>query len=220
MPYKMETALHVVDNIAKSLAPDFMFTSNLKELYTELIRYFHADPKFVGDLNKGLLLMGPTGTGKTLAMQIMRLYRQIDNTKMKHYGKYKSMQFDIVPSDEIVYAYMNHGLEGIEKYRRRIVICIDDIGNEIPQAKNFGNNLDVMGRFLIERYSMKLMTFATTNFSMEQMNERYDDRVVSRMHGLFNFMILNGSDYRRQSDEVRDFIYFNNIQKPNASMNV
>jgi Cdc6-like AAA superfamily ATPase len=87
MPYKMDIALSVVERIGRGIAPGFKISLNLIPVYEELIRYFHADPMFQGDLTKGILLMGPTGTGKTLAMQIMSIYRQIDDTKFIMKGK-------------------------------------------------------------------------------------------------------------------------------------
>ena len=87
LPYKMDFAFSVVERIGKGIVSSFEIGTEHKELYSELIRYFHADPDYKGDLNKGFLLMGPTGTGKTLAMEIMKIYRTIDNTRFMKDGK-------------------------------------------------------------------------------------------------------------------------------------
>jgi DNA replication protein DnaC len=198
VPYKMDSALSVVNRIGRGLTPLFKINGELEELYSELIRYFHNDPEFKGDLNKGLLIMGPTGTGKTLAMEIMRIYRQIDNTKFVKDGKYYEMRFNIISVNDIVSQFINNSFEGIDPYCERYVLCIDDIGAEIEKVKHYGNSLDVIGHVLSERYAKRLYTFGTTNFPMSVLEDKYDDRTISRMYAMFNFIIMTGSDFRRK----------------------
>src|SRR5450759_2243090 len=102
LPYKMDIALSVVDRIGKCIDPSFSLTRNIEETYKELIRYFHADADFKGDLTKGLLLQGPTGTGKTLAMQVMSVYRQIDDTKFIMKGKTYRMNYEVVDVNQMI----------------------------------------------------------------------------------------------------------------------
>jgi DNA replication protein DnaC len=196
MPYKMNFALTVVERIAKGLNPFFSMSVSQEKVFKELIRYIHGDPEFDGDLNKGILLMGPTGTGKTLAMLVMSIYRQIDNTMMVVNGRSKSMHFEIVKSSKIVNDYACEGSEGIEIYLKRLILCIDDIGSEPRTAANYGNKVDVIEQILTERYERRSMTLGTTNLTEERLSERYDNRVISRMYKLFNFIVLNDKDYR------------------------
>jgi DNA replication protein DnaC len=197
MPYNLEFALSVMDRIAKGIDPEFCMNDQAKPIYEQMIRFIHADPEFNGDLEKGFILLGPTGTGKTIAMEVLQRYRQIDNTKMIVEGKVKSMNFDVIRSTKIISDYTNEGIDGIELYTRRLVICIDDLGTEPDTAKNYGNTIDVMGYILAERYAKRLMTLATTNLTYAALESRYDDRIMSRMRALFNFIEMNGKDYRK-----------------------
>lgn len=197
MPYRMDTALSVVERIGKGIDPEFTLTPHVTEIYQELIRYFHADSEFNGDLTKGLLLMGPTGTGKTLAMQVMSIYRQIDDAKFIMKGRTYKMNYEIVDVKTMVNLFLNNAFDGIEVYCIRYVLCIDDIGTETDQVKHYGNTLDVVSHIISERYSKRLLTFGTTNFPISTLEDKYDDRIVSRMYALFNFVTMTGTDFRK-----------------------
>jgi DNA replication protein DnaC len=197
MPYQMDIALSVINRIGKGINPEFIITGQIEETYKELIRFFHADPDFKGDLMKGLLLMGPSGTGKTLAMQIMNIYRQIDDIKFIMNGKTYRINYDIIDTTELINYFIESAFDGIDIYCRRIVICIDDIGTESDQVKHYGNCLDVVSHILSQRYAKRLLTFGTTNYPVKVLEQKYDDRIVSRMHALFNFIEMKGRDFRK-----------------------
>lgn len=197
MPYKMDFALSVIDRIGKGIDSNFTLTPEVTEVYKKLIQYFHADPEFVGDSTKGILLMGPTGTGKTLAMQIMAIYRQIDDTKFIMNDKVYKMNYEIIDVNRLVNFFLDNAFDGIDIYCRRYIVCIDDIGNESDQVKHYGNTLDVVSHILSERYSKRLITFGTTNFPFSILEQKYNDRIVSRMYALFNFIEMVGKDFRK-----------------------
>ena len=196
-PYDMGIALQVVDRIGKSIDPRFSLTENITKVYKKLIQFFHADPKFPGDLNRGFMLMGPTGTGKTLAMEIMSKYRTIDDTKFIIQNRVYRMNYDIIDVNRLVNKFMDDSFDGIHIYCNRYLICLDDIGTEIEKVKHFGNTLDVVSHILSERYAKRLMTLATTNFPLKTLENKYDDRVISRMYAMFNFIEMKERDFRR-----------------------
>lgn len=197
MPYDMDIALQVVERIGKGIDPRFTLTENVKEVYKSLIQFFHADPEFNGDLDKGFILMGPTGTGKTLAMQIMAKYRTIDDTKFTINNRLYRMNYDIIDVNRLVNMFMDNSFDGIQVYCNRYLICLDDIGTEIEQVKHYGNTLDVVSHILAERYAKRLMTFGTTNYPLKTLEQKYDDRVISRMYALFNFITMKERDFRK-----------------------
>jgi len=197
LPYNIEYALRVVMRIAEGLVPGFIMTPEVAQMYKELIRYFHGDPTFSGDLRKGLILMGSTGSGKTLAMRVMQVYRQIDNIHYIKNNKPYKMQFEILHVDDVVRRFIAEGYGGVEEYERRYILCLDDIGAESERVKHFGNDIDIIGHIVSERCKPGLLTFATTNFPEETLAEAYNDRTVSRMHEMFNFLTIREKDFRR-----------------------
>lgn len=196
-PYEMDIALQVVERIGKGINPRFSLTEKGKEVYRKLIQFFHADPEFVGDSDKGILLMGPTGTGKTLAMEIMAKYRTIDDTKFIINNRLYRMNYDIIDVNRITSQFMDNSFDGIQAYCNRFLICLDDIGTEIEQVKHYGNTLDVVSHIIAERYAKKLMTFGTTNFPIKTLEDKYGDRIISRMYSMFNFIEMKDRDFRK-----------------------
>lgn len=193
----MDVAMHVVKRIATGLQPNFIMAPDIEEFYKELIRYFHGDPDFKGDITKGLMIMGPSGTGKTLAMEVMRIYRKIDDIKFIMNCKTYRMDYDIIDTSVLVNHFMETAFDGIDIFCRRYVICIDDIGTESDQVKHYGNCLDVVSHILTQRYMKRLLTFGTTNYPVKILEQKYDDRIVSRMYSMFNFLTLKTKDHRK-----------------------
>lgn len=197
MPYSMDIALAVISRIRIGLEPGFQTNPKIDEFYKNLIRWFHADPNFDGDIDKGFIIQGPTGTGKTLAMQVMSIYRTIDDIKFIKGGITYRMNFEISSVNDITTRFIDNAFDGIQIFSNRFALCLDDIGNELDQVKHFGNTLDVIGYILSERYSKGLLTFGTTNYNNNLLESKYGDRIMSRMHAMFNFITLNGADYRK-----------------------
>ena len=200
MPYKMDVALAVVERIGKSLEPQFTLTPEAESIYRILIQWFHGDPGFEknGYLSKGIMLMGPTGTGKTLAMKIMSVYRGIDNIMFLIDGRFYKLSYDVIDVNNIVNSFVQSGYEGIGVYNTRVALCLDDLGSESEYVRRFGNKVDVISYIISERHLRRLLTLGTSNFPLATLEEKYDDRVVSRMYGMFNFLTMKGQDFRRR----------------------
>lgn len=197
LPYKIDVALDVIERIGKSIEPSFILTPSAREVYIKLIQYFHADPEFNGDLSRGLLLMGPSGTGKTLAMKVMQKYRKIDEIQFIKNHKLCPLIFDINHVNDVASSFITDGIDGLRYFCTRYVICLDDIGAEIPAVKHYGNDLDVIAHVISERQARGLLTFGTTNYPADVLEKKYDDRTVSRIYGLFNFIEMVDKDFRR-----------------------
>jgi len=118
------------------------------------------------DPNKGLLLSGPVGCGKTSLMKLVR-----------HLTPHKT-QYKIIPCRNAVFSFNHIGFKTIEDYGNTNFYCFDDIGVE-PKGKHFGQDCNVIGEILLSRYDLyqnpKKMekTHATTNLNAEELEERY-----------------------------------------------
>lgn len=157
-----------------------------KEILLKLCSYFIKDKenckKFDIDLDKGLLLTGPVGCGKTSLMKLLHFL-------VPHQRKYV-----VMPSRNIVFAFNHLGYKTIEDYGESSFFCFDDMGVE-PMGRHYGKDCNVIGEILLSRYDLfletKLKTHATTNLNAEELEEHYGNRVRSRMRGLFNLIAFD-----------------------------
>jgi len=165
-----------------------------RDILFKLCNYFIKDEanckKLDIDINKGILLSGPVGCGKT---SLMKLLRHI----VPHYKPY-----EVIPTRNITFAFNNIGYTIIENYGDKQFYCFDDLGVE-PTGRHFGKDCNVMGEIILSRYDLflshKIKTHATTNLNAQELEERYGNRVRSRMRQLFNLIAFdkNSIDKRK-----------------------
>lgn len=156
----------------------------LLKLCNYFVRDFASCRKVGIDPEKGLLLTGPVGCGKT---SLMKLLRHI----VPHQRPY-----EVIPARNITFGFNHVGYKMIEDYGNGRFYCFDDIGVE-PMGRHFGKDCNVMGEVLLSRYELHLnagiKTHATTNLNAQELEERYGKRVRSRMRKLFN-LVAFGKD--------------------------
>lgn len=141
------------------------------------------------DLNKGILLTGPVGCGKTTLMNLMKYL-----APMEH-------KFQIKPCRDISFEFIQDGYEIIHRYSKGKLyqsdpktICFDDLGTE-NNLKYFGNECNVMAEIVLSRYdifiSKKIQTHFTTNLSASEIENAYGNRVRSRLRNMINLIAFD-----------------------------
>jgi len=154
-----------------------------REILFKLCNYYikdEANCKKLGiDIHKGILLSGPVGCGKTSLMKLLR--HMVPHQK----------PYEVIPSRNIAFAFNNIGYKIIEDYGDKKFYCFDDLGVE-PTGRHFGKDCNVLGEILLSRYDLflsnKTLTHATTNLNAQELEERYGNRVRSRMREQFNLI--------------------------------
>ena len=156
----------------------------------KLIAYFLKDEptcfQYNINLNKGILLSGPVGCGKTSLMNLMKYL-----TPTEH-------KFFVKPCRDISFEFIQDGYQIIHKYSKGKLyesepktICFDDLGTE-NNLKYFGNECNVMAEILLSRYDIftakKIQTHITTNLSASEIETQYGNRIRSRMREMFNLI--------------------------------
>lgn len=167
----------------------------------KLIAYFLKDQPTCNQLNidleKGILLTGPIGCGKTTLMNLMKHLAPADN------------KFSVKPCRDISFEFIQYGYQIIHKYSNGKLYhseprtyCFDDLGTE-NNLKYYGNECNVMAEILLSRYdlyiSKKLQTHITTNLSANEIEKQYGNRVRSRLRELCNLIAFdNGAKDKRK----------------------
>ena len=189
---------HYVDQNFKSYDID----DENRETITDLLLYFGGKKEFekserinTPSLDKGILLVGNIGSGKTTLMRIMKELR------------ITSIPFQSKSCREIAQLYVLNGIEAIQNYGLKAVkfqngkckmrhILFDDLGTE-SNMSFYGNKLNVMEEVLMDRYNHfinhGLITHITTNLSLDEIKDTYGDRLESRIHEMFNIVPLGAT---------------------------
>lgn len=131
------------------------------------------------DIDKGILLSGPVGCGKTSLMKLLKYI-------VPHRRPYS-----VIPCRNIVFGFNHLGYKLIADYGDSQFFCFDDLGVE-PEGVYFGKDCNVMGEILLSRYELfknhRVKTHATTNLNAQELEARYGNRVRSRLRELFNLI--------------------------------
>jgi energy-coupling factor transporter ATP-binding protein EcfA2 len=159
-------------------------------LIKKLLCYFLKDEATASqlsiNLNKGILLTGPVGCGKTSLMFLMRFFLPYESRYILKSCRDISFEF-IKDGYPIISKYSHHSF----KNNQPLAYCFDDMGTE-NNLKLYGNECNTMAEILLSRYdlfiSRKLLTHITTNLSASEIETLYGNRVRSRMRELFNLI--------------------------------
>lgn len=196
MPYSEKYAKDAWLNIARSYKKELTPGENQAEIWGNLIKYLHGDENCKYDLARSICILGCTGSGKTMTMNIMSQYMLYDNIAYIRNGVNMSFFYTVYSARDIVSEYLKSGYPGIAKFMIMGNMCIDDIGSEIESPTHYGSKLDVISEVIEQRYNKGLFTHFTSNLNQEQLKERYNDRVYSRIVDQANIVIMNDCDYR------------------------
>ncbi|WP_299012778.1 ATPase [uncultured Polaribacter sp.] len=156
--------------------------ATLYKLCIYFIRDFKTCRKLNIDPNKGILLSGPVGCGKTSLMKLLPFI-------VPHHNQHK-----LIPARNITFSFNKSGFKIVEDYGNNGFYCFDDLGVETT-GRHFGKDCNVMGEILLSRYDLflkrKIRTHATTNLNAQEIESRYGIRVRSRMRELFNLIAFD-----------------------------
>ena len=192
--YDFHKCVQALENIGKfHFGNQFKIYENDLPVIKKLIIYAIRD-EFTAqamniNINKGIILSGPVGCGKTSLMFLLNYFFQ------------QGYDYKMKPCRDIAFEFAAKGYEALTpftkketKQARMNTYCFDDLGTE-KQIKHFGNECNVMAEIILTRYDSfihhKTMTHVTTNLSASELEAFYGDRVRSRMRQMFNLIAFD-----------------------------
>lgn len=211
----IQTALKVMEMLGQRRAQKFRIDDHNRWTYTQLIKWLYGfedmqalDPEaaaqgkmktITGNLTAGIYIAGGTGTGKSWAMELLNIFADIDNPKVQLGDEPTPIHFGCVRAEDIWEACAND--DGIiSRYKTTPILCIQDLGSEpISDAIRMGTRREPLRQILEARGDRNnLITLITSNFGIcsPEIERRYTDRVVSRLRGMCNMLVINGIDRR------------------------
>ena len=182
----------------KLFGDKFKIVEQDHDIIFRLLVYFLADKtqaeKHGIELDKGLLLTGPIGCGKTSLMSLMRFVPPPERNHIMKSCRDVSFEF-IQEGYEVIWRYSRMSFNNAHPK----IYCFDDLGAE-QSLKYFGNECNVMGEVLLSRYDLfttqRMITHVTTNLSASEIETLYGNRLRSRLREMFNLIPLSSKDKR------------------------
>ncbi|MCA9179776.1 MAG: ATP-binding protein [Planctomycetales bacterium] len=167
-------------NVARTMNPGYTVNESQYHLYRNVISDVFNE--------KGILLIGNVGTGKSMMMQILQKAIQAEGKRMR-ICSVPEIEQQLRTAKEPDYAHWDAG-----------VVCFDDLGTE-NESVIYGNRVMVMTEILYRRYNryqtMGITTHITTNLLPEQIEQKYGSRVWDRLQEMMNIYVMTGKSHRR-----------------------
>jgi len=143
--------------------------------------------------NKGLLLYGPPGVGKTYSMcALMRYYR------LKGFAVSRIVYEQLCLEIRETYIAGGSEMNLIKRYQEVDKLLIEDLGTTVgtgSQESDF--SLRIFLLILDRRLEYYRPIFITTNKSVEELAKSFDERVASRLRQACEIIPVGGKDKRR-----------------------
>jgi len=160
---------------------------------------------------QGWYITGPRGTGKThLAVALivehaLRTEYKVDPPSHYNGGFAGICSFEypmFIPITELLLeirdTFRKSGGEGdsekdiVDRYSSCPLLVLDDLGVE----KQTDWSMQTLYTLIDRRYREEMRTIITSNLSLDQLSERVDDRISSRIAGMCKIQTLKGKDRR------------------------
>ena len=162
-----------------------------------LTSYFTRETSFEGDfagqyLNKGIMLLGNVGSGKTLLMNIFQRLIMLRNDKTFLFKNLGTLSAEYKKDgDMVIFA------------TKRKDYLFDELGLDTEHINSFGNKVNIVQELVRERYEDFInngtLTHFTTNLVIDQIEQSYGERTASRLTEMCNFIQMTSYDRRKEA---------------------
>jgi len=166
----------------RGIDKEFVINSQNHEILKQLYLYLTCNTNFQGELGKGILLAGKNGVGKTVIMlTFIEIVKKLCRISIRHY--HAKVISPIVAKD------------GYGDLIQR-PLFIDDIGKEQREIMIYGTRLQPIADLIAMRYDKGSITYATSNYNHDTLQEFYGITTTERFKEMFNIFVVEGESYR------------------------
>lgn len=174
----------------------------ISELYTWVWAWLGRKERGRLDPQKGILLWGDIGSGKTTIIKGLQRYLAMIN-QLCYGSNNRSICIEIRSAAEVSLRYASEGMKALERWTERSQaghLAIDEIGRE-EISSHFGTTCNTIQTILQLRYEQRhtITTFGTTNIDMksDEFTNRYGSYIFDRVKELFNVIHVGGQSRRK-----------------------
>ena len=144
--------------------------------------------------NKGLLLTGATGVGKTHIMKLVWY-------SLKHYTELNPFVYELEVADSMLADYEQDADGAVKRFSyprtpggKLMDFCIDDILSEPPAKCYGGPEVRYIAKVIMNRYTLftdrSIFTHFTTNGRSPELLEAYGDKALDRLREMCNIVVF------------------------------
>lgn len=204
---RINRAKHLFLECARKVCPRYEIREDQKSILNEIVHWSLMDYYGKLDPDRGLLLWGDIGTGKSTLLHIIREFCRL----VRPYDNGFPYSFRITNVIDICAEFAdesrNGGYTALHGYIVSKRQAFDELGSETTPTGRWGNYENVMQYILQRRYDLRdgCFTHATTNLSLDQIAEVYSARIYDRCKELFNFVEIHGKTFRKIYQTRNDY---------------
>lgn len=179
--------LDEISEVLNKRGSNLILNERNKRVIGQIALWYSCDPRFKGSLEKGLMIRGNVGTGKSVIVEALcNLILERENIKPY-----------FIHVSELQDLYIRNDFEEIDKVKNRRYAIIDDVGVEAVEAKSYGNVKEPFNDVFDYRYRNDKLTIITTNLTPSEIEETYGTRIIDRFRECMNDLILDGESFRK-----------------------
>ncbi len=183
---------------AVAVCPGFTVREEMKPAYNDIVHWAVMDYDGNLDPDKGLSYLGRHRYGQIHHAEnhqgVLLLVRPHIEGNRYYFRIDNVIDVCAAYADESIYG----GYRGIRQYIDSPRQAFDELGSETLPTGRYGNFENVMQYIFQSRYDNRYhqFTHATTNFTIDQIQEAYGERIYDRFKEMFNFVALRGKTFR------------------------
>lgn len=166
--------------------PDDPYNS-MKKVLNNCIEY----SRDFSDSSDSLLFIGNTGLGKTMLSSCIAKRVLLNGYSVVFKSVFKILE------DVLAEHYGKKTGNTLEELRDTDLVILDDLGSEFSDQSD-----PILYQIINDRINLHKPTVVTTNMTPQQLNERYNERIFSRLFGEYKVYPFVGNDIRFEKNNI------------------